>query len=190
MFLRRTLPASSMPKPHCMKKTVTPAQISLVGGRAMSAVRRARARVGAARAPEGVGIAGREVDRRARGVGVAREHGGGGREVALKPSDAGLDGSHCVALVRGLLRAGVGNCGTEGGNKRKARVGGTECAQFLGGAGGRGGGVSENGARVGAIPAQRSRRSTWESCILLCACVRAVRLWTVRSKLVDVAKNK
>ena len=44
VFLRRTLPASSMPKPHCMKKTVTPAQISLVGGRVVSAVRRARAR--------------------------------------------------------------------------------------------------------------------------------------------------
>ena len=28
VFLRRTLPASSMPKPHCMKKTVTPAHIS------------------------------------------------------------------------------------------------------------------------------------------------------------------
>ena len=28
MFFARTLPASSIPKPHCMKKTVTPAQIS------------------------------------------------------------------------------------------------------------------------------------------------------------------
>ena len=28
VFFARTLPASSIPKPHCMKKTVTPAQIS------------------------------------------------------------------------------------------------------------------------------------------------------------------
>ena len=28
VFFARTLPASSMPKPHCIKKTVTPAHIS------------------------------------------------------------------------------------------------------------------------------------------------------------------